>query len=354
MTGNPSLELADPARAGGPRRAEGDVARHRSRAETTSEGARTSYYGIPVIHKPHWKWLIIVYFFLGGIAGAAYVIASVSDLVGPRRDRRIVRAGRYLSLAALIPCPVLLILDLHRPERFYRMLRVLKLHSPMSIGTWGLVVFGGFSGLAAVAQAADDGFLGEGWVAATAHRLPARSLGLAGSPFALFVTGYTGPLLAATAVPLWTKRAIFLGPLFLCSAFSAAAAAITATVALPRNSSAETLHRIERLESVAAAAELAVLAAWLSGLGPTARPIRTGATGRWLRRGTIGAGLLLPLVLQAAGRLLPQPIARIVALFSSALVLVGAFVLRYAVVAAGSASADDPQATFELTRSGSR
>src|SRR4051812_40936790 len=100
------------------------------RREFASE-AGVGYYGVPVIHKPHWKWLIIVYFFLGGISGASYVIASLSHLFGPNQDRRIVRAGRYLSFATLIPCPVLLILDLGRPGRFLNMLRIVKLRSPM-------------------------------------------------------------------------------------------------------------------------------------------------------------------------------------------------------------------------------
>src|SRR5215212_645390 len=60
---------------------------------------------------PHWKWLIIGYFFLGGIAGASYVVASVAELLGGDGNRRIARAGRYVSFAALLPCPPLLILD---------------------------------------------------------------------------------------------------------------------------------------------------------------------------------------------------------------------------------------------------
>src|SRR5437868_2711500 len=83
----------------------------RAGGRSVSDETRTSYYGLPAIHRPEWKWLIITYFFLGGIASGTYVLASIADLLGPRSDRRIVRAGRYLSLAALIPCPILLILD---------------------------------------------------------------------------------------------------------------------------------------------------------------------------------------------------------------------------------------------------
>ena len=70
---------------------------------------------MPVIHKPHWRWLIITYFFLGGIAGGSYAIASVAELVGGAGGRRITR-GRFISLAALLPCPLLLVLDLGRPS----------------------------------------------------------------------------------------------------------------------------------------------------------------------------------------------------------------------------------------------
>ena len=110
---------------------------------------------------PGWEMMIVWYFFLGGIAGGSYAIASVAELVGGPGGRRITRAGRFVSLAALLPCPLLLILDLGRPERFLNMMRVLKLRSPMSIGTWGLTVFGGFCALSALGEAARVGLLGE-------------------------------------------------------------------------------------------------------------------------------------------------------------------------------------------------
>src|SRR5918998_3914770 len=129
----------------------------RRRARSVADESRSSYYGQPVIHKPHWKWLIIWYFFLGGISSASYVIASIAALFGGREGRQITRVGRYLSLAALLPSPILLILDLGRPERFLYMLRIVKLRSPMSVGTWGLTIFGAFSAISALRQAAQDG-----------------------------------------------------------------------------------------------------------------------------------------------------------------------------------------------------
>lgn len=311
-----------------------------------------TYYGVPVIHGPHWKWLIIVYFFLGGISGAAFVVATIADLVSGTRNRRIGRIGRYVSFVALVPSPLLLILDLGRPGRFLNMLRIVKFRSPMSVGTWGLALFGCIAGLAAVRQAAADGWLGGGRLGRTAGRLPGRGLGVVGTPLGCFVAGYTGVLLAATAVPLWAKRPLFLGPLFLASAFSTATAAIAAVLALPPATPASTaaIARLERLQAVAMVAELALHAAWVEGLGETAAPIARGRVGALLHHGTIGAGLALPLCLLAVKRVLPVNLARPLSLLASALVLVGGFILRYAVVVGGRASADDPRATFEWTR----
>ncbi len=60
----------------------------RSGGRSVSDESRDSYYNVPVIHKPHWKWLIVVYFFLGGISGASYVVATVAHLFGGAEARR--------------------------------------------------------------------------------------------------------------------------------------------------------------------------------------------------------------------------------------------------------------------------
>src|SRR4051794_8164220 len=39
-----------------------------------------TYYGLPSIKPSHYGWLIVTYFFVGGLAGAAQVIATAADL----------------------------------------------------------------------------------------------------------------------------------------------------------------------------------------------------------------------------------------------------------------------------------
>src|SRR5712671_5144251 len=119
-----------------------------------------SYYDYPVLKAPTWRWEIIWYFFFGGLAAGCYVVASIASLFGSQEDRAVARTGYYLSLLSVLPCPALLIKDLGRPERFLHMMRIFKVKSPMSMGTWALVSFSLFSGLTAVIQAARDGILG--------------------------------------------------------------------------------------------------------------------------------------------------------------------------------------------------
>ena len=320
---------------------------------STRDEPRPSYYDIPPIHKPHWKWLVIVYFFLGGIAGMSYVIATIAQLLGGSHNRRITRAGRYISLAALLPSPILLILDLGRPDRFYNMLRVLKLRSPMSVGTWMLTTFSAFCSVSALIQVAEDGLLRRmPFVARPLLALPSSLIGAVGMVFAFATSGYTGILVSATAVPLWAKNYLLLGPLFLASALTNATAAIRLVLSLARGTGEDTLKRLERLELVALLAELGLLLAARSNLGPViGRPFGDGQLGHVYRRLVLGAGIIAPLLLFSIGRLLRhQAVLRVLAVLSALLTLIGGQSFRYLIVMAGRASADDPQATFEYTR----
>ncbi len=323
---------------------------------SVTDEAGASYYGIPPIHKPHWKWLIIVYFFVGGLSGASYVLANIANLFGGKDARPIVRVGRYISLAALLPSPILLILDLGRPERFHHMLFILKLRSTMSVGTWILTIFSGFCGLSALIQAAEDGLLKRvGFLDRLLVALPSRAIGVLGSIFGFGMCGYTGILIAATAVPLWAKNYLLMGPLFTTSAISNASAAITLTLSLMRGTSHSILKRLERLDMMAAIAELALLIAARRNLGPVIeRPLREGTLAKIYSCGVLGTGITAPLMLLSLAQLRSKTSPRLLAGISATLTLIGGFLLRYLIVMAGRASADDPQATFEFTKRPSR
>ena len=94
-----------------------------------------SYHGQPVLKRPVWSWEIPVYFFFGGMAGASAGLAYLSELHG---DDELSRRAWAVAVAGLAASPPLLISDLGRPGRFLNMLRMFKVTSPMSVGTWVL------------------------------------------------------------------------------------------------------------------------------------------------------------------------------------------------------------------------
>jgi len=309
-----------------------------------------SYYDYPVLKATTWHWEIIWYFFFGGLAAGCYVIASIAALFGSREDRAVARTGYYLSLLAILPCPLLLTKDLGRPERFLHMLRIFKVKSPMSMGTWGLVSFSLFSGVTAVIQAARDGILGRWWGARLLAALPQRLIALPGTVLGVFLGGYTGVLLTATSVPLWSRSKV-LGAVFISSAFSTSSALISLVLRFTRTP-AHTLHKLERLEWVALLVEMMDLVTFLRGSGRAARPlVGTAPTehGRTFWRFVFGGGLALPWLLQTlslfggrSGKRRTNSRGIVISL----LVLMGGYFLRRTMIEAGRSSSTDARTTL--------
>ncbi len=113
-------------------------------------------------------------------------------------------------MAAGVP---LLVSDLGRPERFPSMLRVFKVTSPLSVGSWVLAAMGPAAAGAAVADR-----LG---VFPRLGRAAEAVAGLLGPALAT----YTGTLVADTAVPVWHEAGRELPFVFAGSAAASAGAA---------------------------------------------------------------------------------------------------------------------------------
>jgi len=308
-----------------------------------------SYFDYPVLKAPIWKWEIVWYFFLGGLAAGCYVLASIASLFGSKEDRIVVRTGYYLSLLALLPCPPLLIKDLGRPERFLNMLRIFKIRSPMSLGVWGLVTFSMFCGFTAVSQAASDGLLGRWWGASILASIPRKVLAVPGIFFGLFLGGYTGLLLAATSVPLWSRSKL-MGAIFISSAISTSSALISLVLRLV-GAPASTRHKLERMEWSAMLLEILSLLAFLRGSSRAARSlVGTGPDehGMSFWRFMFGGGLVLPWLLQTFllfGKRSEKRLS-VTGLAVSVLALVGGYFLRKTMVEAGHSSSRDARTTL--------
>ena len=163
----------------------------------------------PVMHPAVWTWEVPAYFWLGGIATGSSFVALAADVAGDQRSAAI---ARRVTLAAVVPCAPLLILDLGRPTRFLNMLRIFKPRSPMSMGAWvpvGLLL----RGRRRRGRRPDR--------AAGARR---KALGAATAFFGTYLGSYTGVLLASTAVPVWARSRLFLPPIFVATATATGAA----------------------------------------------------------------------------------------------------------------------------------
>src|SRR5690349_19693997 len=164
----------------------------RERKPVRADEGKT-YYDLPALNPSHYGQLVSSYLFIGGIAGASQVIATIADFRGGEKTRFIVRAGRYLAVAGACTGPVFLVADLHTPERWYNMLRIFRRTSSMSIGSWTLTLFGTISAITAGAQLLGDRTGSRGLLGA------ARAFGVPAAGTGAVLATYTGTLLGATS-----------------------------------------------------------------------------------------------------------------------------------------------------------
>jgi formate-dependent nitrite reductase membrane component NrfD len=291
-----------------------------------------TYYGQPAIKEPVWNWSIPAYLFVGGAAGTSAALAAAAQALDPWTLRRLIRHARRVSAIGDGLSAALLVHDLGRPLRFLNMLRVFRPTSPMSVGSWVLTGCGAASTLA-VLLGGRPGALGCGGDIAT---YVAGALGL---PLA----GYTGVLLANTAVPVWQGGGRALPALFLASG-AASAGALLDLFPLRRRERA-VAHRFAVFGGVA---ELALGVAYQRGVARpdrVARPLREGPSGAlWKLSRLLTASSVALSILPRARR------TRRVDAVADVLGLSGALSLRVAVFLAGKASARDPHATFQQQR----
>jgi hypothetical protein len=277
-----------------------------------------SYYGRPIVKEPVWKPEVAFYLFTGGVAGGSAVLHGLAKLLG---NERLARSTLYIGTAAELISPALLISDLGRPERFLNMLRVFKVTSPMSVGSWVLFLSGGASTTAAALERLR--LLG-----------PLQDLAegvwfLSGPPLAT----YTGALLANTAIPVWSEARDELPWIFGASATACAGAA--AALATPTWCAGPA----RRAAIGGIVAELGLVHAMEKRLGFVGEVYKQGEAGKYSKvskaLGVAGAALLA-----ARGRK-----SRAAAAAGGALILGSSLALRWSVFKAGFQSARDPKYT---------
>jgi hypothetical protein len=289
---------------------------------TEPQGA-SSYYGRPVIKAPVWTWEVPAYFFTGGLTGASATLGLGAQLAS---NERLARSAWSMSMAGVAVSPVLLISDLGRPARFLNMLRMFKLTSPMSVGSWVLAGTG-----ATVTVAGARTLVGR------PRALGAVGAALAGAVLGPVLATYTGVLLADTAIPVWHEARRWLPLVFAGSAMAAAGAAASITTPLADATPAR------RLAVLGGLVEGVATRAMESGLKDLGQPYREGRARRYgvAAKGLTAAGVCL---VGGAG------CGRAKAVAGSGALLAGSLCTRFAVYHAGFQSARDPRPTVQPQR----
>ncbi len=321
-----------------------------------------------------WSWEIPVYLFLGGLVAGMMVLAGAAMLRVARGDdpRSFHSAQTPILAFVLINLGMgALFLDLMHKLYVWRVYLTFQPGSPMSWGSWVLIVVYGVllvSALYRLPQAWP-------WLARRAPALHAWSDALVARTglvrvlaWANIVLGvalgiYTGILLdTMVARPLWNSA--ILGPLFLFSGLSAGAAIVHlaggmrggrpapagmiggALAALYQPLGSEPPDRHTAIELVRAdvaflAVELVLIGLLVanlytsSGAHAAAAALLVSGPYAWaFWGGIVGLGILAPLALQGfeLGGRLPHTVV------PALLVLAGGFALRWVMVSAGQAS----------------
>jgi len=313
-----------------------------------------------------WSAPIWIYLWMAGMAGGAYFAAFLTDRFTGGENKPLLRLATYMGIPLAVIGVLLLVVDLGQPFRFWHLFTQFNVMSPMSLGTWILLLWviiavimvmlwwignrqskakvGGLEGV--------TGFLG--WVNLV---------------LAVLLMAYTGVLLAVSNQSLWAGT-VLLPCLFVVSAISTGVAililgAITAN-AISKGSMAELklalnqifgttdwtvsnkmVGRLAEADAIVIGAEIAALIGyviWLgvssmAGAGEALRLITIGSPGMavlfWV--GVVILALLIPFVLDLRnwGKDIETKAVWRMVIVSSACAILGGLVLRAVITIGG-------------------
>ena len=317
------MSTGPPGRGGGATAVSPDAAHSNGRGKMTERAEFRSYYGRPIIKEPVWTWEIPWYFFTGGLTGASSTLAAAARLAG---HDTLARRATLTASAMTFVNPVLLVMDLGRPARFLNMLRMFKVTSPMSVGSWILSAHGGVATLAGLSE-----------VTGRAPRTGVAADVGAGALGTILAT-YTALLVSDTAVPVWHEARRELP--FIFAGGSMASAGAAAAIVTPVGDAGPA----RRLAAVGAVVELGVAELMEHRLGQLGEPYSEGSVQK-LKLAAGGLTAVGVLAMLTAGRR-----SRTAAVAGGAATLAGAVCERWAIFKAGFASARDPKYTVEPQR----
>ena len=291
-----------------------------------------------------WGLMIVIYLFAAGLSAGAMITSNLSYLYGGEDFQRVSRIG-----ALITPFPIslglgVLVLDLGSPFNFYQLFLTLEVSSPMSYGSWLILVFSIFSfinfylWLPKKFQIFGQTLQLEKGKKLLAKIMPFLSVGVA---------SYTGLLLNAAVRPIW--NAPLLPILFLVSAFSTGVAAVIliATLSPWGRARHKELHVLTMTDVGLIILECLLILSIIV-MGRFSSNSESAAFGSllyghyawifWLL--IVGLGLMLPLLLEfmELKNKISVKWTWPVTISSSFLVIFGGFFVRYIITYAGQTS----------------
>lgn len=291
-----------------------------------------------------WGLPIWLYLWLAGMAAGAFFAAFLAERIGKHADHRLLHLSLYFGIPAALAGVLFLLADLSYLFRFWHLFVFFNPTSPMSIGSWLLILWTGIGVLILLI-----------WHAR--KRIPIKLERLlrvldvfywAGFIASIILMSYTGVLLAVSNQPLWSST-FFLPPLFVVSAISTGATIlILLGLIIPRirKKYSETIRRMVQVDAIVIMIEIAVLFIFLlllsrsgiPGAGESMMILLTGVLAVPFWVGVVLLAILLPLILDFIhwGQKIDEHRSTfIITIASSACVIIGGLVLRTVIVIGG-------------------
>jgi hypothetical protein len=285
-----------------------------------------------MLKEPQWSWEIPLYFFVGGAAGAAAVVAQFAQMTGA--DAEVVSDARTVAAIGSILAPALLVADLGVPSRFLNMLRVFKVQSPMSVGVYIVSAFGPSATLAKIAN----------WLRGSQSgamlKIVESAAGLLSALSGLGMATYTGVLIGATAIPVWNEHIASLPIHFALSGMAAGVSAIQ----LMGHEQNRSLNMLGIAASLGESLEGVKVE---TNFKPSSDPLKKGMSGVITRLGGVLSGPL-PLALRLAAVFANERRSKQLVRAASAATLAGSLFTRIGWIRAGHASARDYRLPLQI------
>lgn len=302
-------------------------------------------YELTQLKSPDFPFVIVLDLFIGGIAAGAFLITVLLLAFGGKKINKAGIHRAYYITTALVPVyGLILILKLEQKMRFTHVMWqsrdgniMINFLSPMSMGAWVLNILIFFVILGTLYALKKDNLLQYGWaqplyrLATFLHEGPLSKIYLTlGAFFSGWFSNYLGVLMTTTNLPAWNATPLIPTIWVLSAIVTGVSVVILLLHFTNRNSQLdESIKRLDIIVRNILILKIIMIVVFVFALGQWSETITRGMFGILLWGGVVGVGLFIPFLLKLKPDLLGY---KNTIIFSSILILVGGFILRYVVM----------------------